>query len=154
MLGPNEIKERAIANGDQVLSSFGGSIPPLDLNNLEKGDVFTIPTNFEVFAQKIGDNTVEYTIVTLDNGAAKKFFPSMLTKRRAVCSADGELTGEWKHSLGTVVDDFQKYTTIQAGMEALKGKKIKISDSETVKCLQYGTDKVVNTNIFTFDYND
>lgn len=154
--------ERAEARGEKVIgSSFTKEVRDVELNNFEVGDVFTIPETFEVRQQKFGGNTTEYIFVDV-NGNAKRFYPSVMWKRRQRYteekSADGKSipvpTGEYIHTTGKVAEDFRKFGTVQNAMESLKGKAIKIAGVTPVNTLRYGTTTLTTSNIFQIEYAD
>lgn len=144
-------KARALANGDKQVAGFSGGIRSLENVALELNDTFTFPTTYEVFEQKIGDNKVQYIWVTLENGNAKRFYPSTFTKARTVFNEDGTSTGVRKYTLGTAAEEFRKYGTVEEGMKALAGKKVKVTNIEVVSTLRYNSDKLQNTQIPTID---
>lgn len=142
---------RALANGDKKVTGFVGGVRSLENIALESGDTFTIPTQFDVFEQKIGDNKAQYIWVTLENGNAKRFYPSTFTKSRTVYNEDGTSTGERKFTLGTAAEEFRKHGTIEEAMQALAGKKVKVTKLETIRTLRFGTTSLMNTQIPTID---
>lgn len=144
-------KARALANGDKQVAGFSGGIRSLENVALELNDTFTFPTSYEVFEQKIGDNKVQYIWVTLENGNAKRFYPSTFTKARTVFNEDGTSTGVRKFTLGTAAEEFRKHGTVEEGMRALAGKKVKVTNIEVVSTLRYNSDKLQNTQIPTID---
>lgn len=144
-------KARALANGDKQVAGFSGGIRSLENVALELNDTFTFPTSYEVFEQKIGDNKVQYIWVTLENGNAKRFYPSTFTKTRTVFNEDGTSTGVRKYTLGTAAEEFRKHGTVEEGMRALAGKKVKVTNIEVVSTLRYNSDKLQNTQIPTID---
>lgn len=147
-------KERAIARGDKKVAAFSGAQRSLDNLGLEKGDEFKIPESFDVYEQKIGDNSVQYILVELTNGNAKPFYPTTFTKSRTVYNEDGTSTGTRVHTKGTAADLFRTKGSIQEGMEVLKGKTVKVTDLETVRTLRFGTTSLMNAQIPTIDLVD
>lgn len=141
---------RAKAAGDKKVNGFTGAQRSLENMGLEKGDEFTFPNNYDVYEQKIGENVVQYIFVEI-NGNAKKFYPSTFTKSRTVYNEDGTSTGTRKHTMGTAAELFRQSGTIEAGMDALKGKKVKVSEMETVRTLRFGTTSLMNAMIPTID---
>lgn len=143
--------ERAKARGDKKVNGFSGAIRSLDNLGLEKDDQFTIPESFEVYEQKIGDNKVEYIMVELTNGNAKPFYPSTFVKSRTVYNEDGTSTGTRVHTKGSAAELFRSKGSVQEGMNALKGKTLKVSDVEIVRTLRYGTTSLMNAQIPTIE---
>lgn len=141
---------RAKAAGDKKVAGFTGAQRSLENVGLEKGDKFTFPENYDVYEQKIGDNTVQYIFVTI-NGNAKKFYPSTFTKSRTVYNEDGTSTGERKHTMGSAAELFRKSGTIKEGMEALKGKTVVVSELELIRTQRFGTTSLMNATIPTID---
>ena len=88
-------KARALANGDKKVTGFKGGVRSLENVALEVGDQFTFPTEFEVYEQKIGDNTAQYIWVTLADGNAKRFYPSTFTKSQ---DSEGNEHGNYSYS--------------------------------------------------------
>lgn len=141
---------RAKANGDKKVSGFKGAQRSLENVALEKGDKFTFPQSYDVYEQKIGENTVQYVWVEI-NGNAKKFFPSTFTKSRTIYNEDGTSTGERVHTLGTAADKYREFGTVEEGMKALAGKTVEVSDVQVVRTLRFGTSSIMNTQIPTID---
>lgn len=145
-----EIK-RATTNGDKQVAGFTGSVRSLENLALEKGDKFTMPNDYKVYAQKLGDNEVEYIWVVLQNGNAKKFFPSTFTKSRVRYNEDGTPTTERVHTKGTAAELYRKYVTVKEGMDALKGKTLEVTDIENVRTLRFNTTQLMTSQIPTID---
>lgn len=145
-----EVK-RNLARGDKKVNGFSGAVRSLENLGLEKGDEFTIPESFDVYEQKIGDNKVEYIMVELKNGNAKPFYPSTFTKSRTVYNQDGTSTGTRVATKGSAADLFRQYGSVQDGMNALKGKTLKVSDIEQVDTLRYGTTSLMKAQIPTIE---
>lgn len=143
---------RAAANGDKKVTSFKGGVRSLENVALELNDTFTFPTTFDVYEQKIGDNTAQYIWVILEDGNAKRFYPSTFTKSRTIYNEDGTSTGERKFTLGTAAEEFRKHGTVEEGMQALAGKKVKVTKLEIVRTLRFGTTSLMNTQIPTIDF--
>ena len=145
-------KARAAANGDKKVTGFTGGVRSLENVALELNDTFTFPDTFEVYEQKIGDNKVQYTWVVLEDGNAKRFYPSTFTKSRTIYNEDGTSTGERKFTLGTAAEEFRKHGSVKEGMQALAGKKVKVTKLDTVRALRFGTTTLMNTQIPTIDF--
>ena len=145
-------KARELANGDKPVTGFSGGVRSLENVALEVGDEFTFPDKYEVFEQKFGEYSAQYIWVILANGNAKKFYPSTFTKSRAVYNEDGTPTAVRKHTLGTAAEEFRNYRTIDDAMNALAGKRVKVTHIEIIRTIRYGTNQVVNTQIPTIDF--
>lgn len=145
-------KARAMANGDKKVTGFTGGVRSLENIALELNDTFTFPDTFDVYEQKIGDNTAQYIWVVLEDGNAKRFYPSTFTKSRTVYNQDGTSTGERKFTLGTAAEEFRKHGTVAKGMQALAGKKVKVTNIDTIRTLRFGTTTLMNTQIPTIDF--
>lgn len=146
-----EIK-RAIAQGDKKVKGFKGAIRSLEVLTIEEGDIFTIPQNYEVYEQKFaGGGIAQYTWVTLENGNAKKFYPGTFTKRRRIYDEDDQPTAEFAVTEGTAAELFRQYTQVEDGMNALVGKKCKVTEIDNVRTLNYTTNQVSTQQIPTID---
>ena len=150
---------RAKANGDQKVDGFTGAVRSLENPGLEQGDTWIMPSNPDVYMQKLRDNSVKYIWITLENGNAKKFYPSTFTKSRFIYEdgVNGGLpknTGVRVHTKGTAAALFQGCSTIDEGMQKLAGRKMTVSKIDTIKTLRYGTSVTQNTLIPTIDFAD
>ena len=143
--------KRNEARGDKKVNGFTGAVRSLENLGLEKGDEFTIPQNFDVYDQKIGDNAVQYIMVELTNGNAKPFYPSTFTKSRTSYNQDGTSTGNRVFTKGSAAELFRQHGSVQEGMEALKGKTLKVTDIEMVDTLRYGTTSLMKAQIPTIE---
>lgn len=141
---------RAQAAGDKKVAGFSGSVRSLENLNLEVGDTWTFPTSYDVYEQKLGDNTVQYIFIEI-NGNAKKFYPSTFTKSRTVYNEDGTPTDQRVHTSGTAADLFRTAGSVKEAMNLLAGKKVKVTDMLTVRTLRYGTTSLMNATIPTID---
>ena len=148
-----EVK-RAEARGDKKANGWSGAIRQVENTGLEVGDVLTIPQDFtnRIYEQKFGDNKAEYVLCQLgDTDQVKAFFPSTFTKWRTVYEEDGRSTGVRKITGGTAAELFRTFGTVKDGMEALRGKKIKVTNIEQVRTLRYGTTELMTAQIPTVD---
>ena len=145
---------RAKAAGDKKVNGFEGAVRSLENLNLEVGDQFTMPENYEVYEQKIGDNKAQYIFIDLGNDNVKKFYPSTFTKSRTVYNEDGTSTGERVHTMGTAAELFRTVGSVADGMNLLKGKTLKVTDIKTVRTIRYGTTSLMNAQIPTIDLVD
>lgn len=139
---------RAEARGDKKVNGFKGEVRSLENIGLEKGDVLTIPQTFQVFEQKIGDGVAQYILCKLgDTENVKPFYPSTFTKQRTVYNEDGTSTQTRVHTTGSAADLFRSFGKVEDGMNALRGKKIVVTDVKTVRTLRYGTTSLMNAQI-------
>lgn len=154
-MGLIEEKKRAEAQGDKLVNGFKGAIRSLDILTIEEGDVFTIPETFEVYEQSFGEggNTAQYIWIETESGAAKKFYPGTFTKRRRVYNEDGSVNTNVPPAVcgGTAAELFRTYQTVAEGMDALRGKKLKVPKVETVRTKHYTTGQIVDQQIPTID---
>lgn len=145
---------RAKAAGDKEVSGFEGAVRSLENLNLEVGDTFTMPQNYKVYEQKIGDSKAQYIFIDLGNDNVKKFYPSTFTKYRTVYDEDGQSTGERIHTTGTAAELFRTAGSVKEGMDLLKGKTLKVSDIKIVRTMRYGTTSLMNAQIPVIDLVD
>lgn len=142
---------RAKANGHKEANGFEGGIRSLENNGLEVGDTFTFPETYKVMEGKIGDNKIQYIFVDLGNGNVKPFYPSTFTKTRTEYTEDGQNTGNRKYTQGSAAELFRSKGSVQEGMNALKGKTVRVSNIELVNTLRYGTSSLMKAQIPTID---
>lgn len=141
----------------QTLKSFPGEMRDAEIITFKEGDVFTIPQEFEIFGIKLAgsEDPVPFILVETNgkdgNGFAKRFFPSTFWKSRTVYTKDKIPTEKHVSVSGTAVDFVHKYTTVEEAMNALKGKKLKISKMTNVVTLSF-RGNLVNTNIPVIDF--
>lgn len=138
------------ANGDVEINGFTGGIRSLENSSLEIGDEFTIPETFKVFKSK-RFNDAQYIMVELKNGNAKQFFPSTFTKSRTVYDENKQSTGVRVHTLGTAAEEFRSHADVAEGMNALKGKTLKVTKIDTIRTLRYDRPELMDAQILTID---
>ena len=149
-------KERALAAGDEKVNGFSGEIRSLENTGLEKGDVLQIPEKIEVFRKYFGkdkENHADYIFCTI-NGTenVKPFYPSTFVKRRQVYDEDGTPTGEFKYTKGKAADLYRTFAKVEDGMNALRGKKLVVTDIEPVRTLRFGTNTMMTSQIPVIDF--
>lgn len=145
-------KQRAEARKDKVVNGFSGAVRSLENTGLEAGDVLVIPDTFEVREQKIGDGTAQYIFCQLgDTQNVKPFYPSTFTKSRQVYDENGQPTGVRKHTMGSAAELFRSFGSVAEGMNALRGKKIKVTNIENVRTLRFGTTTLMTAQIPTIE---
>ena len=138
------------------LKSFPGEMRDAEIVTFKEGDVFTIPEQFDILGVKLAgsEDPVPFILVETDGkdgkGFAKRFFPSTFWKSRTVYTKDKIPTEKHVSVSGTAVDFVHQYTTVEDAMNALKGKKLKISKMTSVVTLSF-RGNLVNTNIPVID---
>lgn len=147
---------RAEARKDKMVNGFSGEIRSLENTGLEKGDVLLIPDKFEVRERMFGDNPAQYIFCELEgsNGNVKPFYPSTFTKSRTVYNEDGTSTQTRVHTMGTAAELFRSFGDVAKGMDALRGKKIKVTDIKEVRTLRYGSTSLMTAQIPVIDLVD
>lgn len=139
------------------LKSFPGEMRDAEIVTFKEGDVFTIPAQFDILGVKLAgsEDPVPFILVETDGkdgkGFVKRFFPSTFWKSRTVYTKDKVPTEKHVSVSGTVVDFVHQYTTVEDAMNALKGKKLKISKMTSVVTLSF-RGNLVNTNIPVIDF--
>lgn len=140
----------------QALTKFPGEMRDTEIVTFKEGDVFTIPEKFDIYGIKLAGSSdpVPFILVETDGkdgkGFAKRFFPSTFWKSRTVYTKDKVPTDKHVSVSGTAVDFVHQYTTVEEAMNALKGKKLKISKMTSVVTLSF-RGNLVNTNIPVID---
>lgn len=142
-------KTRAITNGDCRVSCFSGAVKAMTSFGFEEGDVFTVPTEFDVFCQQVGDIRNEYIFVITQDDQVRKLYPSHFTRR--VRKHDGYNWRGYVCAKGTACDLYREFGSIREAMDALKGKTIRVSNVERVPTLNPHTGSIHYRTVYTFD---
>ena len=97
----------------------------------------------------------QYIFVEVENNGyktVKPFYPSTMTKTRAIYNEDGTPTGAHMSSKGSAVDEFRKHFSVQEAMEALAGKTLVVSEIELIRTLKFGRNELTDSQIPTIDF--
>jgi len=149
-----ETIEKAKLNGAVVVNAFKGAVRSDELNTLEKGDKFTIPNDYVILEQKVGNSgrSAQYIVVDV-NGVPKNFYPSSLTKNRAIVDDNCIPTGERAHTNGTCCEWFKKQVSVDKAMKEMKGKTLVITDITPYQTKVWGSvAEIENSNFMTVDF--
>lgn len=153
-----EVK-RAESRGDKKANGFIGAVRSLENTGLEEGDVLVIPTDFSdvTYDQMLNGNKVQYVLCQIDGTEnVKAFYPSTFTKVRTVYNENGSRVEQGgrpvrKYTMGTAAELFRTFGSVEEGMNALRGKKIKVTKITPVRTLRYGTTELMTAQIPTID---
>lgn len=151
-----EQKNKAdLANSQvQAVSGFSNAFRSSELNNLNDGEIITIPENFQVFERKIGvgenARTAQYINVPTDKGRIAQFYPTSMARIAFEVDENGKNireNGRMKvvRSEGDVVS-YIDGKEIDSTMHALVGCQIKYTIKDRVKTRAFGVDESVATN--------
>lgn len=124
------------------MNEFVGNIPKFF--GFEKGDEFKVSPELPVFTEVIDPmrgTAIQYTPVVNQFGEERKLYPSQLCRR--LTDKDGRNV----YATGSAVDVFKSFKTIAEGMDALRGKTIRVSEDKIVE-LHSGMRK----HVYTFDF--
>ncbi len=133
------------------VSEFSQKFRTLTFYGLEKGDQFTIPTDYEIWEEVLNGTTLQYINITLTSGVEKHLYPAVFCKTRIIYNEDGTSTGKRVFTTGTAAKLFQSCKNFQEGMNALRGKTLRVTDMKTVRTLRYGTTSLMDAQIPTID---
>ena len=133
------------------VSEFSQKFRTLTFYGLEKGDQFTIPTDYEIWEEVLNGTTLQYINITLTSGVEKHLYPAVCCKTRTIYNEDGTSTGKRVFTTGTAAKLFQSCKNFQEGMNALRGKTLRVTDMKTVRTLRYGTTSLMDAQIPTID---
>lgn len=145
-----EIK-RVRRNEPKKVSEFSQKFRTLTFYGLEKGDQFTIPTDYEIWEEVLNGTTLQYINITLTSGVEKHLYPAVFCKTRTIYNEDGTSTGKRVFTTGSAATLFQSCKNVQEGMDALRGKTLRVTDMITVRTLRYGTTSLMDAQIPTID---
>lgn len=123
----------------------------LEIFDIEKGDKFIIPTNYEIWEKDLNGTPVQYILVHCTNGSVKHLYPTVFRKHKTIYNEDGTSTGVRVWTSGSAAELFRKYRFIRQGLDALKGKTLIVSDIKYVRTLRYGTTSLMNAQLPTID---
>lgn len=129
-----EIQKAQNEASSNEISAFKSGIRQIGLNNLEAGDIVTIPAGYKVFEQTIAgsDATAQYLIANVKRGeeeTALRFYPSSFTKMGVNCTPVGDGTytrGSFVHATGDVVDHVQNFGDMNDAVKSLVGKPFSV----------------------------
>ena len=137
---------RAMAKGDKRVNMFSGATPNLNYYGFEVGDVFTLPTKYNVIEERVNNNPTQYIFVQTQDGRVCKFYPSQLFRKVCVFNEDGTPTGQRIIANGTASERARQFPSYYDVMEDLKGRTIKVNAIQRV----LGNNMRTHT-VYTFD---
>lgn len=138
-------------------------------NVLNPGDVVEWPDDMKLLENTALQNALVMIVKVTNNKGVERympFYPSSLNKSTCVVSVDtdGNVTGEeYVDAKGNASEAYQKYRNLEQGEAILKFAQdhpngFKVTDRKSVKTYGFDsvnrcrdTNRLVNTNIYTFD---
>lgn len=138
-------------NAPRHVTEFSGKIRSIENFGLEKGDIFFIPINYKIWEKDLNGVPIQYIEVFHINGEKRHFYPAVLRKVRTIYNDDGTTNGQRVATDGTAAKIFQSFRFMKDGLNALRGKYLKISDIRYVRTMRYGTTSLMNAQIPTID---
>lgn len=142
-------------------NKFGRRVRNVDQDPMDVNDEFTIPADYEVLMTSInGSDPTPFILLPLHNpttGITRnfRFFPNMLAKA-IYPIVNGKRENKVK-TVGTAALEYQKFADqgdegMDNAVQALVGRKIRITAKTPYTVLEYGTTNEVPTNIYTYDF--
>lgn len=154
-----------------VTTGFTGNVRALGATFLEEGDIFRIPTDFKVFRNpNIGsdENPVLFTVVELfdKNGSevvtGKNLYPSMFNRTTYIWEKDefDNLLNTHKYEVpkglpengNNPIKDFNAEKTIQDGIKAVAGKKIRVKGVKRINTRNFERNGLTAQSVYTLEY--
>jgi len=138
-----ESRRAAELAGVKINNGFAKKAIGGGMDAFTAGDVFTIPEDFtgKVYRTPIGENFAEFILVKVTNNgkeSAKRLYPSFFSRNLQIVNAEtGEPIGR-KRNEGAPCTDYMSCATQEDGMNALRGKTIKVDNEETYDIHVYG----------------
>lgn len=130
---------------------------------LDYGDVFTIPTDYEVLGKIIDSfredaKPIPFIYVDVKNSMKSsikkiKFFPNQLAKVVFPVNDSGQRLPKVK-TMGTAAAYYATFNNVDDAMESLKGKTIRVSDKTYYRTERYGDHDIVDTCIYEYNFGD
>lgn len=142
-------------------NKFNRRVRNVDQDPMDIGDIFTVPSDYEVLEMSInGSDPTPFILIPIKNkntGVERnfRFFPNMLAKT-VYPIVNGRRDGKVK-TVGTAALEYQKFADqgedgMDNAVRALVGKPIEITAKVSYTVQEYGTTNEVPTNIFTYDF--
>ena len=133
----------AASSNLQEVGSFSKAFRSSTLNNLEDGEVITIPEDYHIFEREINGQKAQYINVNTNTGRIVAFYPSAICRSAFVVDENGKnkLLDNGRRDIrpnkGDVVD-FCAGKAIDPTMQAMKGCSLKYNILERVKTRAFG----------------
>lgn len=143
-------------------NKFGKAVRNVDQDPLGVDDIFIIPTDYKVLEAPLfaGGDPVRFIMVNVTNektGVSRnmRFFPNQLAKV-AYPVINGVTQAKVK-TPGTAAKMYQGFADQGAegmdnAMQALIGKRIKVTAKQAYTVYEFGTTTETTTNIYTYDF--
>lgn len=142
-------------------NKFNKAVRNMDAGDpLSVGDVISIPESYEVLQVNLTPDAKAPTMALFimvevkneETGAERnmRFFPNQLAKIAFPVDADGKRLPKVK-TTGSATKEYTSHATIDEAMEALKGKRIKVTKDDVYQTLRFGDNAIVNTHIYNYD---
>lgn len=142
-------------------NKFNKAVRNMDAGDpLSVGDVISIPEKYDVLQVNLTPDAEVPTMALFimvevkneETGAERnmRFFPNQLAKIAFPVDADGKRLPKVK-TTGSATKEYTSHATIDEAMEALKGKRIKVTKDDVYQTLRYGSNAIVNTHIYNYD---
>ena len=142
-------------------NKFNKAVRNIDQDPIDVDDEFVIPANYEVLQMSInGSDPVPFILVQMTNTRTNvtrniRFFPNMLAKI-VFPIVNGQTQPKVK-TVGSAALEYQKFadkgnTGMDEAVQALVGRKIRISAKTPYTVKEYGTGNEVTTNLYTYDF--
>lgn len=143
-------------------NKFGKRVRNVDQDPMDKDDVFEIPADYKVVEAPLvqGGEPQKFILIPITNektGVTRnfRFFPNMLAKV-VYPIVNGKREGKVK-TQGSAAKAYQQFADqgdegMDNAVQALVGKKIRVTAKQTYLTTEYGSTKEVNTNIYTYDF--
>lgn len=144
-----------------VDNKFNKRVRNVDQDPMDVDDEFVIPANYEVLEMSInGSEPTPFILVPMTNIRTNvtrniRFFPNMLAK--IVFPVVNGQTQPKVKTVGSAALEYQKYadkgnTGMDEAVQALVGRKIRITAKTPYTVKEYGTGNEVTTNLYTYDF--
>ena len=161
--------ERLIKQGAQKATQLQSTanVRSLELNNLHKGDIITIPENWKdnilvvpIRGSKDEDGnqmTTECIMLEVQRGkstATVQFYPSFFTKVRNEVKKTGDaydIVGV-KTASGNVVDEIQNFVDMNDAIDSLINRPFEVKDLVAFKTFRFGTTTPQNATVPVFEF--
>lgn len=145
-----ELSEERSAQAGEVMTSFkdagAGAVRSLELNNINEGEIVTIPKNYKVFRMPIAGSTNKAVKTITEEG--KDLWIGVFTRGAAPVDKS-----PYVRPSGTVVEAAQNYASMDEFFaKELAGKKIKFTKKTVVLAAAFDGEGTRNVNVWQIDF--
>lgn len=139
------------ANGLVPMTKLPGATVQVEIEYLNKGDIFEIPGRDVKAHGNPKFKNAPCLRCVFANGDVRDIYISTFTKSAIIVDEECVPTGAIEHCDGSFVDEWRKSATNDEAWTALAGREVEVKDVRSVNVRRYGTNEVRSTSLYTFE---